>query len=252
VEELPTGEVEVPQPALRLGLSSVRSVGDDLAAAIVADRDAHGPYASMEDLARRVAVDRGVLEALATAGAFARLTDGDGRPLDRRRALWAAGAVAQGGPGKLAGVVTGVDAPQLPGLSDRETAVADLWATGVAPDGHPTRFVRDHLDRLGVVTARSLVRVDPGERVLVGGVVTHRQRPATAAGTTFINLEDETGLINVVCSKGLWQRYRRVARTAPALLVRGRLERAEGVTNVVADKLERLPLGATLRSRDFR
>jgi error-prone DNA polymerase len=252
VRELPEGGVEVPQPALRLGLSSVRSVGDDLADAIVADRDAHGPYVSMEDLARRVTVDRSVLEALATAGAFAGVTDRDGRALDRRRALWAAGAVAQGGPGKLAGVVTGVEAPQLPGLSDQETAIADLWATGIAPDGHPTRFVRPHLDRLGVVTARGLVRIDPGERVLVGGVVTHRQRPATAAGTTFINLEDETGLINVICSKGLWQRYRRVARTAPALLVRGRLERAEGVTNVVADKLELLPLGAPARSRDFR
>ena len=142
--------------------------------------------------------------------------------------------------------------PSCRGCRDQETAVADLWATGVAPDGHPTRFVRPHLDRLGVVTARGLSRVDPGERVLVGGVVTHRQRPATAGGTTFINLEDETGLINVVCSKGLWQRYRRVARTAPALLVRGRLERAEGVTNVVADKLEPLPLRARVASRDFR
>jgi error-prone DNA polymerase len=248
----PVDGVDVAQPALRLGLSSVRSVGDDLAEAIVAAREADGPYTSMEDLARRVTVDRGTLEALATAGTFACLADGEGRALDRRRALWAAGAVAQGGPGKLAGVVTGVEAPQLPGLSEQETASADLWATGVAPDGHPTRFVRPHLDRLGVVTARGLAKVDPGERVLVGGVVTHRQRPATAAGTTFINLEDETGLINVICSKGLWQRYRRVARTSAALLVRGRLERAEGVTNVVADKLEPLPLSARVASRDFR
>ena len=160
--------------------------------------------------------------------------------------------MAQGGPGKLAGVVTGAEAPQLPGLSEQETASADLWATGVAPDGHPTRFVRPHLDRLGVVTARGLATVDPGDRVLVGGVVTHRQRPATAGGTTFINLEDETGLINVICSKGLWARYRRVARSSAALLVRGRLERAEGVTNVIADKLEPLPLSASVASRDFR
>jgi error-prone DNA polymerase len=88
--------------------------------------------------------------------------------------------------------------------------------------------------------------------VLVGGVVTHRQRPATASGTLFINLEDETGLINVICSKGCWAHYRRVARSSPALLVRGRLERAEGVTNIVADKLEPLPLAAPTRSRDFR
>ena len=60
----------------------------------------------------------------------------------------------------------------------------------------------------------TLAGLDDGQKVLVGGVVTHRQRPATAAGITFINLEDETGLINVVCSKGCWARYRRAARTA--------------------------------------
>ena len=249
---LPHGGVDVAQPAVRLGLASVRSVGDELAEEVVAEREARGPYTSMEDLARRVRLDKGHLEALATAGAFACLSDGGGRSLDRRRALWAAGAVAQGGPDTLAGVVTGTEAPPLPGLSPQETATADLWATGVAPDGHPTRFVRDHLDRLGVLTARRLASAAAGSRVLVGGVVTHRQRPATASGTTFINLEDETGLINVICSKGLWQRHRRVARTSAALLVRGRLERAEGVTNVVADKLEPLPLPARTTSRDFR
>jgi error-prone DNA polymerase len=249
---LPRHGRDVPQPALRLGLSSVRTVGDDLAEAIVAERDAHGPYTSMEDLARRVPLTRGTLEAMATAGVFSRLTDPTGQPIDRRRALWAAGAVAQGGAGTLAGVVTGAEAPQLPGMSDRETATADLWATGVAPDGHPTRFIRAQLEQRGVVTATGLAAVAPGSRVLVGGVVTHRQRPATASGTTFLNLEDETGLVNVVVSQGCWARYRRVARTAPAMLVRGRLERAEGVTNVVADKLEPLPLAATVPSRDFR
>ena len=137
-------------------------------------------------------------------------------------------------------------------MSAAEEANADLWATGVAPEGHPTRFVRDRLDELGVVTASRLVDVDHGSRVLVGGVVTHRQRPATAGGTTFINLEDETGLINVICSKGCWARYRRVARGAPALLIRGRVEKAEGVINVVAEKLEAMPVGGGIRSRDFR
>ena len=130
--------------------------------------------------------------------------------------------------------------------------MADLWATGVTPDGHPTRFVRDVLDQLGVVTAAGLAQVEDRAKVLVGGVVTHRQRPATAGGTMFINLEDETGLINVVCSLGCWTRYRRVARTAAALLVRGRLEKVEGVINVVAERLDSMPLSATVPSRDFR
>ena len=235
--------------AVRLGLDSVRAVGDDLAAAIVAQRDSGGPYRSMEDLTRRsddVELTLYQLEALATAGAFGCLG------LERREALWQTGAVAQSRRGRLIGIVTGGESPTLPGMSECDLAVADLWSTGVAPDGHPTKFVRDELDRRGVVPSDRLHEVAPGSKVWVGGVVTHRQRPATAGGTTFINLEDETGLVNVVCSRGCWARYRRVARGAPALLVRGRLERAEGVTNIVAERFEVFPVPATLKSRDFR
>ncbi len=262
----PTGGVVPAQPAVRLGLGSVRGVGPDLAEAIVAERGERGPYVSMEDLKRRLALRPAgsfelkldALEALATAGAFGCFATSADRPdrpdrsLDRRRALWGAGAVAQTGADRLPGIVTGVEAPELPGMSTSELAAADLWATGVAPDGHPTRFLRTDLDRLGVIPASGLPAVADGSRVLVGGVVTHRQRPATAGGTTFINLEDETGLINVICSKGCWARYRTVARSSPALLIRGRLEKVETVINIVADKIEPLPVLADLRSRDFR
>jgi error-prone DNA polymerase len=206
----------------------------------------------MEDLNRRIPLSRPVLEALSVAGAFGSLADGAGRTLDRRRALWAAGAVARTRPDTLPGTIVGLEAPTLPGLSPAEVAGSDLWATGIAPDGHPTKFIRDHLESMGVLTADELLSAEPGSRVVIGGVVTHRQRPATASGITFLNIEDETGLINVICSPGLWKRYRRVARSAPALLVRGRLERVEGVTNVIADKLERLPIATSSRSRDFR
>ena len=154
--------------------------------------------------------------------------------------------------GGAAGVATGTHAPPLPGMSEAEETLADLWSTGIAPEHHPTEHVRDHLRSIGVLSAEELLVATPDQRVLVGGVVTHRQRPATASGTVFLNLEDETGLVNVICSAGVWSRYRRVARTAAAMLVRGTLERAEGVTNVVADKLEELPLGVPGRSRDFR
>ena len=103
-----------------------------------------------------------------------------------------------------------------------------------------------------MLTADDLRTAEPDRRVLVGGVVTHRQRPATASGTVFVNLEDETGLINVICSPQVWDRHRRVARTSGALLVRGVLERAEGVINVVADRIEPLALVAPAKSRDFR
>jgi error-prone DNA polymerase len=160
--------------------------------------------------------------------------------------------VAQARADRLPGAVVGAEAPRLPGMSPVELGAADLWATGLSGDSHPVQFARERLDQLGAVAADGLGVVPPGTRVLVGGVVTHRQRPATAGGTTFLNIEDETGLINVICSRGVWTRYRRVARSAAALLVRGRLERAEGVINVIADQIRPLPLAAATRSRDFR
>src|SRR5690606_33773479 len=205
-------------PAVRLGLSSVRGVGDEVAERIVAERTANGPYRSMSDLARRVELTAAQVEALATADAFACFG------LSRREALWAAGAAAQERPGRLPGITAATAAPALPGLDEVDRLVADVWALGLSPETHPVRFIRDRLDALGAVPIARLGRIEHGRRVRVGGIVTHRQRPSTAGGITFLNLEDETGMLNVVCSPGLWERYRAVARTSPALVVRGRLE----------------------------
>jgi error-prone DNA polymerase len=233
--------------SVRLGLESVRGVGKELAKEIEAARTTHGPYVSPEDLVRRVPqLTLAQLEAIATADAF-----GECFGLDRRRALWAVGAVSQSRPGRIPGAVTGARPPALPGMTPVEESVADMWATGVSPEGHPTLFLRDELTKLGVVTSKGLWEREPSSRVMVAGVVTHRQRPMTAQGVTFLNLEDETGLINVVVSKGCWARFRKVARGAPAMLIRGRLERSEGVINVVAEHLAPLPLAATTTSRDF-
>jgi error-prone DNA polymerase len=234
--------------AVRLGLAAVRGLGRDRAEVIERARAAEGPYRDLEDLVRRVPeLSLAQLEALATAGAF---TECFG--LERRAALWGVGAAAQSTVDRLPGLATGVVAPTLPGMDPLETAVADLWATGVAADGHPTQFVRERLTELGVVASADLGRCEPRSTVLVAGVVTHRQRPMTAQGVTFMNLEDETGLVNVVVSKGCWARFRRVARGASALIVRGRLERSEGVVNVVAEHLAPLPMPTRLASRDFR
>jgi error-prone DNA polymerase len=205
--------------------------------------------ADLEDLVRRVPeVTLAHLEALATAGACE-----ESLGLDRRRALWTAGAVSQSRPDRLAGIVTGERAPRLPEMTPIEEAVADLWSTGVSPDGHPTQFCREQLAQMGVVVAADLINQESGSRVLVAGVVTHRQRPMTARGVTFLNLEDETGLINVVCSVGCWTRYRKAARGAGALLVRGRLEVGDGgVINVVAEHIAPLAVGAKVAARNFR
>ncbi len=229
------------RPALRLGIGGVRTLGSTAAERVAAGR----PYASLEDLARRAALSVPQMEALATAGATASLDSGD-----RRAALWAAGPLARLGEG-LEGIVVGTDAPRLAPMSKKEETVADLWATGISVDSSLTELVRDELDAMGVVPAAALRGIEHGTRVTVAGVVTHRQRPETARGLTFVNLEDETGLVNVVCSVGVWARHRRVAQSAPALVVRGRVESAGGVLNVVAERIGPLTLAAPSTSRDF-
>ena len=241
--------------AVRLGLGEVRGIGSELATSIVDERQQNGAYASIEDLVRRVpSISREHVEALSTAGAFTQCLG-----VGRREALWAAGAASDSRHDRLEGVLTAASPPRLPGMEPIDEAVADLWATGIAPTGHPTQFVRARLDELGVVTADRLATID-AERVWVAGVVTHRQRPGTAQGTTFMNLEDETGLINVVVSVGCWKRFRATARGASSLLVRGSLQRTEGVVNIVADHLaplrgsgeENSPYGSRSLARNWR
>ncbi|MBK0865873.1 error-prone DNA polymerase [Saccharopolyspora sp. HNM0986] len=232
--------------AVRLGLSSVRTLGDDLAEQLAAERAERGAYSSMTDLARRVTLTAPQMEALATAGAFGCFG------LSRRQALWNAAAAAADRPDRLPETTVAAQAPLLPDMDGVELAAADVWATGVSPDSFPVQFLRSKLDELGAVPATGLSEVEQGERVLVGGAVTHRQRPATASGVTFLNLEDETGMINVVCTAGLWARYRKVGRTSSALLVRGTVERAEGVVNLRADRLQRLDMRVPSQSRDFQ
>ncbi|MEV4317483.1 error-prone DNA polymerase [Actinocrispum sp. NPDC049592] len=231
---------------VRLGLGAIRTIGQRPAELIVEDREANGPFASMTDLARRIRLTTPQVEALSTAGAFSSFG------ITRRAALWSAGAVAEDRPEKLPGTTVSTDAPMLPGMDDVETAVADVWANGLSPDSFPTQFVREQLTELGAVPAASLKDVENGTRVLIGGAVTHRQRPATAGGVTFLNIEDETGMVNVVCSPGLWARYRRVARASAAMLVRGVIEKAEGVISLQADRLQHLDLRIPSKSRDFR
>ncbi len=231
---------------VRLGLGAVRHIGEDLAGRIVSERDAAGRYASLLDLTSRVQLSVPQTEALATAGALGCFG------VTRREALWAAGAAAAERPGRLPGVGTSSHVPALPGMSEVELAAADVWATGVSPDSHPVQFLRADLEAMGVTPASALLSVRDGSRVLIAGAVTHRQRPGTARGVTFLNIEDETGMVNVLCVPGLWARYRTMALTARALLVRGQVQNATGAVTVLAERLAPLDLAVGSRSRDFR
>jgi error-prone DNA polymerase len=243
------------QLAINLGISVVRGISLDMSQRIVSQQ----PYESIDHLGRCIPdLSRAQIESLATAGAFEKsFTE------HRRSSLWKAGAHVAQRRHMLDNITALQSVPHLPAMQPIEEAIADLWATGISPDGHPTVFVRERLTELGVITAQQLLDVtgtktfDTGtmtdsHKVLVAGVVTHRQRPMTAKGATFISLEDETGLINVVCSRGCWARHRDVATHAPALLVCGVAQSADGAVTIRAESLVALHVAATTASRDFR
>jgi error-prone DNA polymerase len=236
-------------PAVRLGISSVRGIGTETAERIAEGR----PWADMEDLVRRAGITRAQLEALATAGALDGLgTRCSGGGTNRRSLVWGAGAASQATADRLPGVVTGAEPPPLPRPTPWEEVADDLWSLGMAPDTTAMELARGGLSRRGVLPTAELASRAAGDRITVGGVVTHRQQPESAHGAVFLNLEDETGMVNVVCSRGAWVRWRPVARSCPALLVRGRIERSEGSMTLVAERFEPLDLGPVPSSRDFR
>ena len=236
-------QARVVDGRIRVGLNLINGLGAAAAARI----EKAAPFTGIPDLSRRAELSVEHVESLARAGAL------DCFGVDRRQALWQAGVAATEREGMLPGL-SAIESPSLPGMSTFELMVADVAATGVTPRSQPMELVRGQLDDAGILTAAALRDVPDGTRVRVAGVVTHRQRPQTASGLTFLGMEDETGLINVMVSAGLWNRQRTLARTSKALVVRGIVQNATGAVSVVADRLEPLAIGEWFSrgSRDFR
>lgn len=232
----------VDNTTVRLGLNLIKGIGDNAARRI----EAAQPFSDIADLARRADLKVEHVEALARAGAL------DCFGVGRRQALWQAGIAATEKEGMLAGV-SAITAPPLPGMNAFALMVADVAATGITHNTMPVEMLRATLNASGVISAEQLHAVADGTRLRCAGVVTHRQAPQTAGGVTFLGLEDETGLINVVIPVGLWNRQKVLACTAKALIVRGIVHNASGAVSVAADRLEPLPLGELLTrgSRDF-
>ena len=234
-------EGDPERPLVRLGLGDVRSIGTELAERVVAG----APWENSTDLVRRAGLQQHHLEALAAAGAL------DAFGASRRALTWSAGAAAQALPDRLPGVVTGLVAPSLPTVSEMERVADDLWSMGLTTEATAMELVRASLNERGVTRASALFAAESG-RVMVAGVVTHRQQPETANGAVFVNLEDETGHVNVIFSKGAWARWGSVASNKPALVIRGSLERGQGVVTLTAEYVEPLTLGSVAPSRDWR
>jgi error-prone DNA polymerase len=235
------------QPALRLGLGMVRSLSAQAAAHIVAAR-AEAPFTDVQDLARRAALDRGDLEALAAAGALAALTG------HRHLAFWGVAGAERELP-LAPRSERGEAQPLLPAPTEGEDIVADYRAVGLSLGRHPLALLRQQFAVRRVRTAAELSAVPHGRVVTVAGLVLTRQRPASASGVTFVTLEDETGQVNLI----VWERtglaQRRALAESRLMEVRGELQRQGQVIHVIAHRMiDRSALLGDLMtaSRDFR
>lgn len=231
--------------AVRLGFDSVRSLPRQAAQRILQAR-AEGRFSSLADLAQRAQLSVREVELLARAGACESLG------ISRRGALWQAPLVASAERQPMLPGIAWPAPPPLPALGGPERTRLDYRSTGLSVGPHPLQWQRANLRALGVVACAQVGRALRGRRVQVAGWITHRQRPHTARGTVFLSLEDETGLVNVICSPGMWKHYRQEGLTNPVVVVRGIVQCESGVCQLRADKIsgyERVPAP---KSRDFR
>lgn len=243
-------DCDLEEGALRLGFRLIKGASQSWAKEIEKAR-AERPFASLADLTRRARLSRAVVERLASAGALERLTT------DRRTALWQ--ALAQDSQPReaplLAGLIDDEPTPDLPPLDAEEEVLADYVSLGLSLRAHPISFHRESLSKHGVLPAARLATARNNSRVKVAGIVLVRQRPSTAKGITFVTLEDETGVSNLVIKQPTWQRFYEVARRSPAWIAEGILERRGQVIHVLVHRLVDLSQqirGLPSQSRDFR
>jgi len=222
--------------AVRIGLGYIKGLSERDATAIVAERERGGPYCDLGDLASRSGAGRDGLERLAWAGACGDLGGGGDR---RRVPLWRLGVARGSGDRQLALPLPMPEAPALAEQTPWERVTADYGAYGIALDEHPLTLLRPGLDP-ATVTCAALERIGDNADVVVAGLLVARQRPATAKGVMFLLIEDETGVANVIVIPPVYERHRLTVRTASLVAIAGRLERREGVINVVASAVRRI------------
>jgi error-prone DNA polymerase len=240
--------VERETSALRVGLGFIRHWSEETATATVEEREQHGPFKSVGDLIRRAPpkLKRTAIEALMWVGGC------DAFGLTRRELLWQVGLwlppkASQSGDGRgRRQLELALNHPheQLPfgGLAAHERLLAEYATLGFSASGHPLSLVRNALPP-GLTLNRDLESLKAGVQCQVAGLVVARQRPETAKGTVFLLVEDETGMTNVIVRTDVYDRYRAAIRGEPFVLVTGKLAKDDGTVNVLAEKVEGLPLG---------
>jgi error-prone DNA polymerase len=238
--------LEGTQPfALRLGLRQIDGLRKEWAEKIMTAR-AERAFADIDDLRRRASLTAAALDALAAADALGALN------LSRREGLWAAKGLPRALPAPLfaaAGLNEADGAPPslLPRPSASQEVVNDYETLRLSLKGHPISFLRERLTALGVVPAGVYERLPDGRRVSVAGVVLVRQRPGEG-NAIFLTLEDETGVANVVLWPRIFEAFRPQVMGARLLLVRGKVQRADGVVHLMGETLEDLSADLALLS----
>ena len=240
------------QPMIRLGLQTIRSMPSEVGMRIAEVRNQSGSYRDIADLCQRARVSQAVVSLLADADALSSLAG------DRRAAIWQSlGRDHQPGTSPLLDGLQDDDPvpSELIPMSPLEEVHSDYQTLGLSLKAHPMSFVREQLRRQRCVTAKQLPNLRDGQHVRVAGLVILRQRPATAKGITFVTLEDETGVINLVLFPQVWEQFFQIVKTRNAWLVDGKLENREGVIHVITGRVRDLSdevSGLQIKSRDFR
>jgi error-prone DNA polymerase len=233
---------ELIDGVVRIGLQYLTSVAEEDAKAVVAEREANGPFGDVTELAQRAPLDERALETLVVSGAC----DGFGRP--RRELLWELGLVPRsrsvpGSGGDERQLALPLDptaeTPDLPEPTVWERMLADYRTTSLSVGVHPLGLLRPHLPA-GIATSRDLGEIQGGRTISIAGMAVARQRPATANGVVFMLLEDEFGQVNLIVPPPVYDRYRAVVRGEPLLLAHGVFERVDRNQNVVVRRIETL------------
>ena len=219
--------------AVRLGLRMIGGLAAEMAARIVAARDA--PYQTPEDLQSRAGVSAAAIRRLAAADAMRSMF------LDRRQALWEARGLRDAPDLPLFREARdeGAEVPvPLPAMPVCEQVVADYQTLRLSLKAHPMAFLRRSLTAQGYVSAADLSRAPQGRRLKLAGLVLIRQKPGSAKGVCFITLEDETGAANLVVWPKVMAQFRRVVMQARLLVAEGYVQRDVEIVHFVAQRLE--------------
>jgi DNA polymerase-3 subunit alpha len=231
---------------IRFGLNAVKGVGEGACRSIIAAREADGPFESIWDFAERVdpsVSNKRVLEALVKCGAL---------PGSRKAALAVLeDAVRLGqqyqadrlaGQGSIFDLAPIEEIPRKhPVLSTDEFEKGELLSLekevlGLYVSEHPLAGIREQLRRKSDATIGELDRRRDGEVVTVGGIVAALRHMTTKRGDAmvFLRLEDVTGSVETVVFNSTYDRARELCTTDRILIVKGRIDRKEGETKLVA------------------